>query len=187
MKLAPLLLLFVALACGGPSGSGRPTVHYVAVDRSASALDKAEPFFELAVAEHERALASPGDRVEIYAFDDGVSEVYVGPPKGEEGGIAPYLREIKTRKGRQGTNIGALVARIEERMKVNPGTEARVLVLTDCGTETMSGPEAKRAKEIATRWANDASVASFEVVGPDPGLIDDLRRVLGEKATIRGL
>ena len=177
MKALLPLLLFVAVACGGPSGSGRPTVHYIAVDRSASARDKAEPFFELAIAEHERALANSGDRVEIYAFDDGVSEVYVGPPKGEEGGIAPALRAIKTREGRRGTNVGKLVARIEERMKVNAADDARVLVLTDCGTETMTGAEAKRAKEISTRWAADPKVTSFEVVGPDAGLIDDLRRV----------
>ena len=179
-----LLLTGLVLAIGcGPEGETRTAL--VAVDCSGSAQPFMPEFVKAARDVNETLRG--GETLELYRFDTGVNEIYVGRPL--EGAAFKRRMEVLNRdRQERGTSLVKLMERLDARVGAAPGKRIEIHLLTDCGIEGMKPAEHERVRAIARGWGENPKVASFTVGGVRPFHRDALRadlEPLGAKLTIR--
>lgn len=175
--LLPAAALVTLLGCGEPGGS--PIDLFVGLDTSGSAEAEKAKFYKRALDANKRILAAPaGSTIELYRFDDAVHEIYVGAPIDQPSQLAQKLRDsLNPSQATTGTNLLKLMETIDARLDATAG-EARLLVLTDCGTELMTPKEFGVMESIAKKWARGDKVKEMRIAGLRPLHRDVLRKRL---------
>ena len=179
--MSGLLLLGLLIALGGcGEPAGRPLDLFVGLDTSGSAEGEKARFYKQTLDANKRVLASPeGSTLEIYRFDDAVHEIHVGSAIDQPSQLAQKLREaLNPAQATRGTNLLKFMETVDGRLAGATG-EAKILVLTDCGTELMTPKEFGVMETMAKRWAKEGAVKEMRISGLRPLHRDVLRKRLG--------
>ena len=174
LKLSPFafLLSLVTVACLG-CGQAPPATTILSIDRSLSAADHVNEFAQAAININQSV--NPNDAFEFYVFDSTVSQVHIGTDV-EVGAFKEMVTTaVFPRAGKHPSDLSVLVQRLDDRVKARKFRPARVVIITDCGMDGTTDKEAAAAAETVKAWINDG--VTIDVLGVDPGRIDDLTKI----------
>lgn len=181
LAFAPILL-FVSLEGCEPAPAVAAATHaahanpssreIVAIDTSGSARESF-PLFERKARDINDALPNDSE-MEIYRFDTGVNEIYVGGPLGAKEFKQTLRHGLESDRHSRGTNLLKMAHRIDERLaETGP---CHLTVLTDCGIEGMSTIQHEELRRIVKRWKTGKKITGIDFVGVRAMHHDALRR-----------